>query len=70
MKSVQAVYESLGLELTPEAASRMQAYLDATPKGRHGEHRYDFDDLGLDRDEQRARFARYLDHFHVPPEGA
>jgi hypothetical protein len=70
MKSVHAVYDTFGIELTPEAAARMQRYLDATPKGRHGEHHYDFDDLGLDRDEQRAGFARYLDHFGVPAEGA
>jgi hypothetical protein len=66
MKSVQAVYDGFGLELTPEAAARMQAYLDATPKGRHGEHHYDFDDLGLDQAEQRAGFGRYTTHFHVP----
>jgi hypothetical protein len=68
MKSVQAVYDTFGLDLTPEAAARMQAYLDATPKGRHGEHHYDFADLGLDQAEQRAAFAGYTTHFHVPPE--
>ena len=68
MKSVQAVYDTFGLELTADAAARMQSYLDATPKGRHGEHHYDFADLGLDRTEQRARFQRYMDHFGVPAE--
>ena len=44
----------------------MAAHLAARPQGRHGEHRYDFDDLGIDRTAVDAGFARYVEAFHVP----
>lgn len=69
MGSVEATYESLGLELHPDVARSMAQHLAAKPKGHRGEHRYSFDDLGLDRADERARFARYTDHFDVPQEG-
>lgn len=47
---------------------RMRDHLAANAQGAHGGHRYSFDDLGLDRAEQRARFARYQDAFRVPNE--
>lgn len=66
--AVGRVYDALGLELRPEVADAMARYLDERPKGAHGEHRYDFADLGLDPDAVDARFARYCAHFDVPSE--
>jgi hypothetical protein len=43
----------------------MRRYLDERPQGRHGEHTYSFDELGLDRATVRGRFARYIDTFGV-----
>jgi hypothetical protein len=68
-ETVRGIYDQLGLELTPETERRMEAHLDARPKGRHGEHRYDFADLGLDRADTVAGFERYVSHFAVPTSG-
>ena len=66
MAAVQLVYEQLGMELSPDAEAAMAAYVAATPPGKHGEHRYQFEDLGLTRAEVRARFARYIERFDIP----
>ena len=43
----------------------MFGYLEAKPKARHGTHRYDFADTGLDIDEERERFRPYYDRYRV-----
>ena len=53
---------------TDEARTRIRAYLDAKPKGRHGAHRYEFADTGLDVAKERARFADYYARFGIPIE--
>jgi hypothetical protein len=69
LDAVEQFYARLGLELAPETEARMAAHLAARPKGRRGEHHYDFADLGLDLAETRACFDRYVRHFDVPAEG-
>lgn len=64
--TVAALCERLGVHLGAATLERMRAHLDARPKGRHGEHRYDFDDLGLDRAATCASLAGYVEHFGVP----
>ncbi|WP_420618021.1 sulfotransferase family protein [Candidatus Poriferisocius sp.] len=66
LAAARSVYEQLGMELSADAEAAMAAYADATPPGKHGEHRYEFEDLGLTRTEVRARFARYIDRFDIP----
>ncbi|MDE0115110.1 MAG: sulfotransferase [bacterium] len=66
LAAVRSVYEQLGMELSADAEAAMAAYVDATPPGKHGEHRYEFEDLGLTRAEVRARFARYIERFDIP----
>ncbi len=66
LAAVRSVYEQLGMELSAVAEAAMAAYVDATPPGKHGEHRYEFEDLGLTRAEVRARFARYIERFDIP----
>jgi hypothetical protein len=66
--AVRGVYAAFGWELSPAAEERMRGYLARRPQGLHGPHVYSFDDLGLDKGEQRARFARYQGGFDVPDE--
>lgn len=66
LDTVRALYEALDMELTDDAEDHMRTYLDARPKDKHGVHRYAFDDLGLDRAHESARFGRYRAHFAVP----
>ena len=66
MAAARSVYEQLDMELSPDAEAAMAAYVAATPPGQHGEHRYQFEDLGLTRAEVRSRFARYIERFDIP----
>lgn len=68
LAAIRGVYDRLGLELTNEASRRMQDYLDAKPRGRHGAPNYRFADLGLDEAEMRRRFSNYMRHFDIPKE--
>jgi Sulfotransferase family len=65
LRTISAVADALGEPLDDQTEPAMRAYLDAHPQGAHGEHRYSFDDLGLDPDEVRTRFARYQSSFNV-----
>ncbi len=66
LAAARSVYEQLGMNLAPETEEAIADYAAATPPGKHGEHRYQFEDLGLTRAEVRARFARYIDRFYIP----
>ncbi len=68
LATIARTYDQLGMELTDDVATRMRDYLDSRSKGRHGSRSYEFDDLGLDRDAMRQRFAPYMERFHVPEE--
>jgi hypothetical protein len=67
---MRSVYDALELDLTPEVASRMRDYLAAKRRSRAdaGAHEYSFADLGLDREETRARFAAYQERYDIPSE--
>jgi hypothetical protein len=66
--TIRRLYDQLGMALTDEAAARMQAYIDARPKGRHGDRMYRFEDLGVPEAEMRERFADYMARHDVPEE--
>jgi hypothetical protein len=65
---VRRIYRHFDLELTPEALKRMQDYLAAHPREKHGEHRYSLEGFGLDEAEVRETFASYTNHFGVAHE--
>jgi len=66
LETVQVLCRQLGVDLDATTVQRMSDHLAAKPQGRHGEHHYDFADLGLDRDATRAAVADYVAHFHIP----
>jgi len=68
LATISRIYDELGMSLTDDAAQRIQAYLEAKPRGRHGGHSYRIEDLGLDRAEMRTSFANYMRHFNIPEE--
>jgi hypothetical protein len=59
--AVASVYERFGWSLPPATPA-------APAKDAYGVHEYSFADLGLDRNAERARYARYQAHFGVPDE--
>ncbi|OBB19369.1 hypothetical protein A5762_18285 [Mycolicibacterium elephantis] len=66
---LETLYERNGTELTPEARAAFRSYLDANPRGKHGQVRYDLArDFGRTPEEIRARFAFYFDRFDVRAE--
>lgn len=69
LAAVAAIYAALGRELTSEAESRMEAFLDAHPgDGGGGGTRYRFADTGLDAGGLRSRAEPYQDRFGVRSE--
>jgi hypothetical protein len=67
MPTVAAALGALDVPTTTGTLGEMRARLDAGQDAT-GEHRYSFDDLGLDGSVQRKRFRRYQDRFDVPDE--
>ncbi len=66
--TVRRAYEHFGLTLSEEAASAMNAFLDANPADKHGKHLYSFADIGLEEGPLRELFADYRTYFNVPEE--
>lgn len=66
--TMATVTDALGRPLTSDTRDAMRSYLAANQQGAKGEHRYSFDDLGLDRDAERKRFDRYQSYFRVQHE--
>lgn len=64
--TVERVYQLAGLEMTPEAERRIDAFLANNPRGKHGRVEYDLaGDFGIDVGALRERFAFYYDRFPV-----
>ena len=68
--AISTAYARLGLPWTAEAEAAIRAWVDANPRGRHGEHRYRLADWGLDRARVHASFRFYLDRCGVRLEAA
>jgi hypothetical protein len=66
--ALRELYEQLELAWPVQHDSTVRDYLAAKPKGKHGTHQYDFDDVGLSEDSVRATFARYVEHYGITPE--
>lgn len=69
MPVLQELYSRAGVEITPKAAKRFQAYIDANRRGDKGRIPYDLrGHFGVEPAELRARFGFYFDRFDVRPE--
>ena len=66
--SLRRLYEELDLRWPANHDRTVHDYLAAKPKGKHGEHRYTFADVGLDEASVRATFARYVSHYGITEE--
>lgn len=62
------IYEHFEIDYPDSSRAAQQSYVDNKPKGRHGAHKYDFSDTGLDLDEERARFQDYYAAYGVENE--
>jgi hypothetical protein len=68
--TVERLYDFCGWALSDDARQRMQAFLAANPKNKHGVHRYSLDAYGLDRQQELARFKNYCERFSIHPAGS
>jgi Sulfotransferase family len=68
VETVAEIYRATGSVLDDTARSAISSYVDAHPRGRHGEHHYDLAEFGLDADEIRERFSAYTDRYDVVTE--
>lgn len=67
LEVVETIYDFVSTPLTPEVRDRMQAFLAANPKNKHGVHHYSLAAYGLDRDQELKRFQRYCERFSIQP---
>jgi len=65
---VTRLYAHFGFPLDEDALTRMKTFMANNPRGKHGLHEYSFDDYGLDRAQERERYAAYQEHFGVASE--
>ena len=69
--TIRRVCAMAELPFTPEAESRIDAFLAGNPRGKHGQVQYDLGrDFGVDVGELRERFAFYYARFPVRREAA
>ena len=64
------ICEQFDYPFDPAAEQRMCLWLDQNPKGKHGPHRYDLAEFGLDPATINHRFASYRDWMatHIRPD--
>jgi hypothetical protein len=63
--TLHRLYDFLGEELTAETLARMETWRRETPREKHGDHRYDPADFGIDVTALRERFRFYSERFDV-----
>ncbi len=63
--ALKVAYDKLGLEFDAQLASIMRSYLQDKPQGKFGRHHYALEDFGLNADDIRAQFARYVAHYGI-----
>ena len=62
------IYGHFGLTFSAEAERRMRQFLAENPQGKHGEHRYNLRQFGLDPALERERYRFYTEHYGVQPD--
>lgn len=65
VEALEALYERMGLDFTPQARRAVAGYLQAKPQHKFGAHQYQ----ASTTDEAHAPFHRYQEYFGVPNEG-
>lgn len=61
--SIARLYEFSGEDLSQETRDRIQAWREEMPRGKHGEHRYDAAEYGIDLDKLQHQFRFYNERF-------
>jgi hypothetical protein len=65
---VEQIYEAFDLPMSGEGADRMKWFIADNPQGKHGIHRYEAHEYGIDPAVVRAQFRPYIERFDLKPE--
>jgi hypothetical protein len=63
--TIAEIYETFGLELSPEARTAMAAKVAQAPNGGYGANRYQPEEFGIDPARERERASVYIERFGV-----
>ena len=66
--ALQGVYDFLDLPFSEAARSGMQAWIDRNKQHKHGAHKYNLADFGLDQQDVDRRLMFYRERFDIPYE--
>jgi len=67
-RSMQGVYDFLGMPFTTEAQAGMRAWLEVNRQHKHGAHKYSLEQFGLDKEQVDRRLMFYRERFNIPYE--
>ena len=65
---VEKIYDAFGLPMTAAAAAKMKWFIADNPQGKHGIHRYEAHEYGIDPAVVREQFRPYIERFDLKPE--
>jgi hypothetical protein len=65
---MQRIYDFLGRDLSPQALTGMQDWLDSNSQHQHGSHKYALSDFGLEAAEVERRLHWYRERYAIPVE--
>lgn len=63
--SARKIYDSFGIEWTPECEQALTKWTQENPQEKHGKHGHTLDALEVSREEMLDRFGPYINHFNV-----
>jgi hypothetical protein len=65
---VEKIYDAFDLPMPGAAAARMKWFIADNPQGKHGIHRYEAHEYGIDPAAVRKDFRPYIERFDLQPE--
>lgn len=66
LTAVRGIYTHFGMELTPEAESKMKEWNGRNPQHKSGVHRYSLAQFGLTESRVNQAFANYIERYQIP----
>jgi hypothetical protein len=63
--ALSTAYEAVGVPFSSRSRDAVARWAGGHPPGSHGTHSYELSRFGLDADQVRSRFRRYLDEYHA-----
>jgi hypothetical protein len=63
--ALSTAYEAVGVPFSSRSRDAVARWAGSHPPGSHGTHSYELSRFGLEADQVRSRFGRYLDEYHA-----